>query len=74
MSENFKLMNEIDEKTREIMCNADKEASYYLLNHKKMPESAKNHALASVKKQFRQAHEYGDDKVQLSIQTYELVS
>lgn len=74
MSENFKLLNELDEKTRHIMCNADKDASFYLLHHKKMPESVKNRALANVQKQFRQAHEYGDDKVQLSIQTYELVS
>lgn len=74
MSENFKLLNELDEKTRMIMCNADKEATYYLLNHKKLPESVKNHTLANVQKQFKQAHDYGDDKVQLSIQTYELVS
>lgn len=74
MSENFKLMNELNEKTRQIMCNADKDASFYLLHHKKMPESVKSQALANVQKQFRQAHEFGDDKVQLSIQTYELVS
>lgn len=33
----------------------------------------KNETMTSIQRQFDKAKEYGDDKVQLAIQTYELV-
>jgi len=55
------------------MCNIDKQADDYLSNVKEYAPNKKTEALSSIQRQFDKAKEYGDDKVQLAIQTYELV-
>ena len=46
----------------------------YLRNVKAMSPDKKAESLSKIQKMFNRAKEYSDDKVQLAIQTYELVS
>lgn len=61
------LMQSIDEKANDFMSTlikADKES---------ISEDVRKDKLKSIQDSFNLAKEYGDDKVQLAIQTYELV-
>jgi len=56
------------------MNNIDEMANSYMSNVKEYSVDKKKETMASIKRQFDTAKAYSDDKVQLSIQTYELVS
>ncbi|CAH1731004.1 inhibitor of growth protein 5-like isoform X1 [Aphis gossypii] len=73
LQRNFTLMRDLDSRTQTLMCNIDKLADDYLSNVKGYAPDKKSEALTSIQRQFNKAKEYGDDKVQLAIQTYELV-
>lgn len=56
------------------MTDIDKMADNYMSKiHINSPEENKD-AMASIERKFDAVKEFSDDKVQLSIQTYELVS
>lgn len=60
------LMKSIDEKANEFMKQ--------LVNSKEnFPDDVKKEKLRAIQELFNKAKEFGDDKVQLAIQTYELV-
>ncbi|KAF0753553.1 inhibitor of growth protein 5-like isoform X1, partial [Aphis craccivora] len=73
LQRNFTLMRDLDSRAQTLMCNIDKQADDYLSNVKGYAPNKKTEALSSIQRQFDKAKEYGDDKVQLAIQTYELV-
>lgn len=60
------LMKTIDEKADEFMKTLVKEKE-------SIPEDVRKDKLKTIQDMFNRAKEYGDDKVQLAIQTYELV-
>ncbi|CAH1731113.1 unnamed protein product [Aphis gossypii] len=66
-------MRDLDSRTQEKMCNIDKMADDYLSNIKTYSGDTKKEKMTDIQLQFNKAKEYSDDKVQLSIQTYELV-
>lgn len=73
LQRNFTLMRDLDARAQGLMKDIDKLADDYLRNVKKeLPEKRKEQ-LAHIQSLFNKAKEYGDDKVQLAIQTYELV-
>lgn len=71
---NFTLMRDLDSRARELMQNIDRQASVYLTNVRGMGSDKRKDQMDKIQEQFNKAKEYGDDKVQLAIQTYELVS
>ncbi|CAH1738409.1 hypothetical protein AGLY_006053 [Aphis glycines] len=73
LQRNFTLMRDLDSRAQELMRNIDKLADDYLSNSKGYAPDKKGETLTSIQRQFDKAKEYGDDKVQLAIQTYELV-
>ncbi|XP_027843498.1 inhibitor of growth protein 5-like isoform X1 [Aphis gossypii] len=73
LERNFTLMRDLDSRTQEKMCNIDKMADDYLSNIKTYSGDTKKEKMTDIQLQFNKAKEYSDDKVQLSIQTYELV-
>jgi len=73
LQRNFTLMRDLDSRAQELMRNIDKLADDYMSNVKGYPTDKKNETMTSIQRQFDKAKEYGDDKVQLAIQTYELV-
>lgn len=74
LQRNFTLMRDLDSRAQELMRNIDKLADDYMSNVKGYSTDKKNETMTSIQRQFDKAKEYGDDKVQLAIQTYELVS
>ncbi|XP_026469367.1 inhibitor of growth protein 4 isoform X1 [Ctenocephalides felis] len=73
LQRNFTLMRDLDSRAQSIMRNIDEIAETYLTELPKMSSEAKKEKLKEIQGLFNKAKEYGDDKVQLAIQTYELV-
>lgn len=73
LQRNFTLMRDLDARAQDVMRKIDKMADEYLQNIKCMPAEKRKEKMSEIQSQFNKAKEYGDDKVQLAIQTYELV-
>ncbi|XP_055642756.1 inhibitor of growth protein 4 isoform X1 [Toxorhynchites rutilus septentrionalis] len=77
LKRNFTLMRDLDSRAQVLMKSIDEKANEFmkqLVNSKEnFPEDAKKEKLRKIQELFNKAKEYGDDKVQLAIQTYELV-
>lgn len=74
LQRNFTLMRDLDTRAQDLMKTIDKLADEYLNNVKMYNADKKREHMSEIQKLFNKAKEYGDDKVQLAIQTYELVS
>lgn len=66
-------MRDLDARAQNVMRNIDKMVDDYLQNVKVLTSEKKKEKMNEIQSQFNKAKEYGDDKVQLAIQTYELV-
>lgn len=73
LQRNFTLMRELDSRAQDVMKTIDRVAEDYLDNMKHYGKDKKKETLADIQKYFDKTKEYGDDKVQLAIQTYEMV-
>ncbi|XP_012257962.1 inhibitor of growth protein 4 [Athalia rosae] len=73
LQRNFTLMRDLDSRAQGLMTDIDKLADEYLKNVKTLSTDKKKDQLNHIQSLFNKAKEYGDDKVQLAIQTYELV-
>ncbi|CAI6354780.1 unnamed protein product [Macrosiphum euphorbiae] len=73
LQRNFSLMQELDLRSQKVMNNIDNIANNYLSNAKEYSLDEKKVTMANITHQFNIAKEYSDDKVQLSIESYELV-
>lgn len=73
LQRNFTLMRDLDARAQGISKDIDKRADEYLKNIKTESAEKKKEQLKQIQSLFNKAKEYGDDKVQLAIQTYELV-
>ncbi|XP_060844917.1 inhibitor of growth protein 4-like [Rhopalosiphum padi] len=72
IQQNLYLLEDIDLKSQELIRNITQETDEYLMNKKYLTDKD-NKSLLSIQSQFMKAKEYGDDKVQLSLQTYSVV-
>lgn len=66
-------MRDLDSRARDLMQNIDRQANTYLQNVRTLGSDKRKEQMDKIQEQFNKAKEYGDDKVQLAIQTYELV-
>ncbi|KAK4878984.1 hypothetical protein RN001_007130 [Aquatica leii] len=73
LQRNFTLMRDLDSRAQTLMKNIDTLADTYLKNQKSLNQEQSKEQLDKIQSLFNKAKEYGDDKVQLAIQTYELV-
>lgn len=73
LQRNFTLMRDLDSRAQGLMKNIDSLADEYLRNQKTLTSDQRKEQLDKIQNLFNKAKEYGDDKVQLAIQTYELV-
>ncbi|XP_076256815.1 inhibitor of growth protein 5 isoform X1 [Rhynchophorus ferrugineus] len=73
LQRNFTLMSDLDKRAQALMKNIDVLADEFLRNLKTLTSEQKKEQLDEIQKMFNKAKELGDDKVQLAIQTYELV-
>ncbi|XP_055297572.1 inhibitor of growth protein 4 isoform X2 [Sitodiplosis mosellana] len=77
LQRNFTLMRELDSRAQTLMKNIDEKADEFMKtlvkDKESIPEDVRKEKLKAIQDMFNKAKEYGDDKVQLAIQTYELV-
>ncbi|KAJ8951886.1 hypothetical protein NQ318_019863 [Aromia moschata] len=73
LQRNFTLMRDLDSRAQGLMKNIDGLADDYLRKQKTLSADQRKEQLDKIQNLFNKAKEYGDDKVQLAIQTYELV-
>lgn len=77
LQRNFKLMRDLDTRAQNLMQQIDEKANDFMetliKDRESIPEEVRKDKLKSIQDSFNLAKEYGDDKVQLAIQTYELV-
>lgn len=66
-------MSDLDKRAQSLMKNIDALADEYLQNLKTLTRDQQKEQLDKIQNMFNKAKELGDDKVQLAIQTYELV-
>ncbi|CAB3374602.1 inhibitor of growth protein 4 isoform X2 [Cloeon dipterum] len=80
LQRNFTLLRDLDARAQNLMQTIDKYATEYLEGlayptnkSSSMSSDKKKELISNIQKMFNKSKEYGDDKVQLAIQTYELV-
>lgn len=73
LQRNFKLMRDLDDRAHSLMRTIDLMADEFLPEVSKLDSEARLEKVNAIQGLFNKAKEYGDDKVQLAIQTYELV-
>ncbi|EDW57743.1 inhibitor of growth protein 5 isoform X1 [Drosophila novamexicana] len=77
LERNFKLMRKLDDRAQTAMKSIDSHAKDFMrkltAENGAMSEEERKERLEDIKALFGKAKEYSDDKVQLAIQTYELV-
>jgi Inhibitor of growth proteins N-terminal histone-binding len=77
LKRNFTLMRDLDARAQTLMQQIDDKASDLMKNtisvKDSIPEDEKKLRMKQIQELFTKAKEYGDDKVQLAIQTYEMV-
>ncbi|MCL4129409.1 UNVERIFIED_CONTAM: hypothetical protein GTU68_013681, partial [Idotea baltica] len=73
LQRNFSHMRDLDKKIQNVMKNIDELSDDYLKAIKEFSPEKRSEQTSNIQKMFNRAKEYSDDKVQLSIQTYELV-
>lgn len=73
LQRNFKLMRDLDDRAHTLMRKIDLQADDLLPTVSHMEPEVLRDRIDSIQQSFNKAKEYGDDKVQLAIQTYELV-
>ncbi|XP_054721668.1 inhibitor of growth protein 4-like [Uloborus diversus] len=70
---NFTLMQDLDQRAQDEMQKIDSLTVNFLENINSLSGSDKAEEMVKIKKLFRKAMDYGDDKVELAMQTYEMV-
>ncbi|XP_052820948.1 inhibitor of growth protein 4-like isoform X3 [Mya arenaria] len=73
LQRNFSLMKDLDQKAQELMNEIDDKAEGYLSSVRTMSPEKRTDLLTALQKLFSKSREFGDDKVQLAMQTYEMV-
>ncbi|XP_030376864.1 inhibitor of growth protein 5 isoform X2 [Scaptodrosophila lebanonensis] len=77
LERNFKLMRKLDDRAQTAMQSIDSHAKDFMrklaAENGAISEEERKERLEDIKALFGKAKEYSDDKVQLAIQTYELV-
>ncbi|KAK2167852.1 hypothetical protein LSH36_23g07028 [Paralvinella palmiformis] len=73
LQRNFNLMRDLDTRSQEILKEIDNKADRYMKEVRNYPPAKRSDYISSIQKLFSKSKEYGDDKVQLAMQTYEMV-
>jgi len=73
LKRNFNLMRDLDTKSQDLLKQVDGHADTYLAGVKAMTRPQRKENMDKINKFFTKSREYGEDKVQLAMQTYEMV-
>lgn len=70
---NFTLMHDLDVKNRSMLQDIDAASDEYLRKARELSTSQKASEMEKIQKMFRKAKDHGEEKVNIAIQTYEMV-
>lgn len=73
LQRNFNLMRDLDTRTQDELQSIDRISADYLKKVRLLSAEEKSAEMSRIRKQFKKALDFGDDKVQLAMQTYEMV-
>ncbi|KAM4635950.1 LOW QUALITY PROTEIN: inhibitor of growth protein 4 [Discoglossus pictus] len=73
LQRNFQLMRDLDQRTEDLKCHIDRLSCQYMSSARSLSSEEKLLLLRQVQEAYGKSKEYGDDKVQLAMQTYEMV-
>jgi len=73
LKSNFSKMHELDKKNRDTMVQIDTSSDEYLRKVRDLGPNKRKQEMEKIQKMLKKAKEMSDDKVQIAIQTYELV-
>lgn len=73
LQRNFTLMRDLDKRAQDLLKDIDRLTGDYLKNVRTMSPDKRSTQVEEIQQMFTKTKEYGDDKVSLAIQTYELV-
>lgn len=70
---NFTLMHDMDDKNRNILRDVDAASDDYLRKVQDLNSDARKIEMEKIHGLFKKAKEYGDEKVSIAVQSYEIV-
>uniref|UniRef100_A0A8C4S7N7 Inhibitor of growth protein n=1 Tax=Erpetoichthys calabaricus TaxID=27687 RepID=A0A8C4S7N7_ERPCA len=73
LQRNFQLMRDLDQRTEDLKSEIDSLATEYTTNARTLSSEQKLSLLRQIQEAYAKCKEFGDDKVQLAMQTYEMV-
>ncbi|XP_047138572.1 inhibitor of growth protein 4 [Hydra vulgaris] len=73
LQRNFSLQKDLDQRAHDLLDDIDKLCEEYISKVKDLPAAERKDFFSKIEKAFQKSREYGDDKVQLAVQTYEMV-
>ncbi|XP_048580525.1 inhibitor of growth protein 4 [Nematostella vectensis] len=73
LQRNFTLMKELDQRAQDLLKEIDNMSDKYVAEVRKMDALQRTDHLKKIENAFSKSKEYVDDKVQLAMQTYEMV-
>eukprot|EP00058_Branchiostoma_floridae_P000121 XP_002585609.1 hypothetical protein BRAFLDRAFT_133135 [Branchiostoma floridae] len=73
LQRNFSLMRDLDQRSQDLRGEIEKMAEDYVSDVKGLSPEKRVERLKNIQSAFNKSKEFGDDKVQLAMQTYEMV-
>ncbi|XP_071943931.1 inhibitor of growth protein 4-like [Antedon mediterranea] len=73
LQRNFTLMRDLDQRSQDLSKEIDGMTKEYITSVKSLTPTKRNDLLNKIDDAFSKSREFGDDKVQLAMQTYEMV-
>ncbi|XP_060098078.1 inhibitor of growth protein 5 isoform X2 [Heteronotia binoei] len=73
LQRNFQLMRELDQRTEDKKAEIDSLATQYISTVRNLTSEQRVEILQKIQNAYTKCKEYSDDKVQLAMQTYEMV-
>ncbi|XP_015792412.1 inhibitor of growth protein 4 isoform X2 [Tetranychus urticae] len=73
LQRNFTLMRDLDMRTQELIRKINSVSESYLVNVNELNQREKNDTFKEIRNKFAEARSLSDDKVQLSVATYEMI-
>ena len=73
LQRNFTLLRDLDQRAHDMLEEIDKMCKEYITKVRDLGSDEKKEYFTKIEHAFQKSKEYGDDKVQLAVQTYEMV-
>ncbi|XP_064642996.1 inhibitor of growth protein 5-like [Lineus longissimus] len=73
LQRNFNLMRDLDTRSQDVITEVDSMVDCYMTTVKRLSPDKRTEQITDIQKLFQKSREFGDDKVQLAMQTYEMV-